>query len=336
MKKYLLLAIVFGALLIGGALVQKNIRSSKAVLAESLAAFSVHTKAEEPKEIPPTRLTFVGDIMLGRGVKTSVYKNFGGDYARLFENMKPYFLADDITFANLEGPISAGGRNVGSKYSFRFEPQIAPILKDAGIDILSVANNHAGDWTVTAHADTLRYLMEAGVLFTGADFNYEAAIVPKVIEKNGMKFGFLGFTDVGPDWMRATASSAGVLLASDPNFDSIIMNASQQVDFLIVSFHFGVEYKVGSHTERQELLAHRAIDAGANAVIGHHPHVAEDTEMYHDGFIAYSLGNFIFDQKFSKDTMQGMVVELSINSTGIITPTIRTHVLNSFYQPTLE
>ncbi len=298
----------------------------------SLSSTAAAINILKPKP-PAVHLTFVGDIMLGRGVKTSVYKNFAGDYAKLFEYTAPFFTADDITFANLEGPVSDRGRDMGSKFSFHFEPKIAPVLKASGIDIVSVANNHEGDWSRIAYDDTLKYLTDAGVLFAGGGENYAKAIEPTIIEKNGVTIGFLGFTDVGPHWMPAGEKQSGVLLADDPNFDSIIKNASTKVDFLIVSFHFGVEYNVGKHTERQALLAHKAIDDGAKIIIGHHPHVIGDTENYNGGFIAYSLGNFIFDQPFSKDTMQGGFLEISLDTTGILSTELKTIKSSSQYAP---
>jgi poly-gamma-glutamate synthesis protein (capsule biosynthesis protein) len=155
---------------------------------------------------------------------------------------------------------------------------------------------------------------------------------PTIIEKYGMKIGFLGFSDVGPNWMKATEEKAGLLLASNPRFDEIIKNASKQVDYLIVSFHFGAEYKT-VHNARQEFLAHQAVDDGAKIVIGHHPHVAEDTEVYNNSFIAYSLGNFIFDQAFSTNTMQGMLLNIKLSRDGSMTVQKNITKLNSVFQP---
>lgn len=252
-----------------------------------------------------TTLYFVGDIMMTRGVETSVKKNFNGKYEELFKNLEELKNAD-ILFANLEGAVSDKGNNVGSKYSFRMNPSILPVLKNAGFDIVSFANNHIGDWNMTAFKDSLTRMKENGIIKTGAGFNKKEAEDPSIIEKNGIIFGFLGFSDVGPNWMEAKEETPGILLASDPNFESIINNASKKCDILIVSFHWGEEYKT-IHNNRQEALAHKAIDSGANMVIGHHPHVVQDIETYKNSPIVYSLGNFIFDQHFSKETMQGML-----------------------------
>jgi len=266
---------------------------------------------EEPNFIT---LAFGGDIMLARGVKNSVMKNFDGDYSALFENLG-ILKKVDIAFANLEGPASDQGKDGRNLYSFRMDPSVIPALKGAGFSILSVANNHEGDWGASAFLDTLARLKENEILYTGGGLNSQQAEQPIIIEKNDMKIGYLGFSDKGPNWMTATENEGGLLLANNPRFDEIIQNASKQVDYLIVSFHFGEEYKT-AHNERQEYLAHLAIDNGAKIIIGSHPHVMQDTEVYKNGFIVYSLGNFIFDQAFSENTMQGMLLEIKLYKDG--------------------
>ncbi len=286
---------------------------------------------EEIPKIKNTTIFFVGDIMLTRGVKSSVAKNFAGDYSKLFENVEELKDAD-ILFGNLEGAVSDKGNNVGSKYSFRMDPIVLPALKEAGFDIVSFANNHVGDWNTIAFTDTLSRLNENNILKTGAGNNKKEAEEPTIIKKNGTRFGFLGFSDVGPNWLGSTESNPGILLASDPDFDSIIQNAKEKVDVLIVSFHFGDEYKL-VHNKRQETLAHSAIDGGADLVIGHHPHVMEDIETYNGKTIVYSLGNFIFDQSFSKDTMRGMLFEATFAGKDLINTEQKIITLNKKYQP---
>jgi poly-gamma-glutamate synthesis protein (capsule biosynthesis protein) len=293
----------------------------------------VKNKEGTPEASTPDFVTllFGGDIMLDRGVKNSVMKNFGGDYSALFQNLD-IVKKVDIAFANLEGPVSDKGVDKHNLYSFRMDPSVVPALAGAGFNVFSVANNHVGDWGRDAYVDTLARLKENEIQYTGGGNNLQEAEQPTIIEKNGIKIGYLGFSDVGPDWMEATNTDAGVLLASDPNFDSIIQNAAKQVDDLVVSFHWGVEYQT-THNARQEYLAHKAIDDGAKLVIGTHPHVQEDTEVYKNGFIAYSLGNFIFDQYFSSDTMQGMLLQIKLYKNGAMTDQKDTVNLNSAFQP---
>ncbi|HNW71911.1 MAG TPA: CapA family protein [Candidatus Paceibacterota bacterium] len=276
-------------------------------------------------------LLFGGDMMLDRGVESSVSKNFNGDFSSLFNNLDMLKKAD-ITFANLEGPASDQGRDMRNLYSFRMNPSVIPALKGAGFNVLSVANNHEGDWERIAYSDTLVRLKENELFYTGGGINQVEAEKPVIIEKYGMKIGFLGFSDVGPEWMIATDTQAGILSASNPRLGEIINNASKQVDYLIVSFHFGEEYKT-IHNQRQANLAHKAIDNGAKIVIGSHPHVAQDTEVYKDGFIAYSLGNLIFDQYFSKATMQGTLLEIKLSKDGNMSVNKNTVKLNSVFQP---
>ncbi|MFH1608597.1 MAG: CapA family protein [Patescibacteria group bacterium] len=277
------------------------------------------------------KLVFAGDIMLDRGVKNSVMKNFNGDYSLLFKNLDIIEKAD-IAFANLEGSASDKGVDRKNLYSFRMDPSVIPALKGAGFSILSVANNHIGDWGKEAFIDTLGRLKENEILYTGGGLNSIAAENPTIIEKYGIKIGYLAFTDTGPDWMKATETQSGVLLVSNPRFTEIVKNAATKVDYLIITFHFGDEYKK-VHNSRQEYLAHSAIDNGAKIVIGQHPHVVQDTEVYKDGFIAYSLGNFIFDQHFSEDTMQGMLLEMKLNKDGSMFITKNTLKLSKSYQP---
>jgi len=275
-------------------------------------------------------LAFGGDIMLDRGVRASVVKNFNNDYSALFAKAAMLKKAD-IVFANLEGTASDVGVDQKNLYSFRMDPGIVPAMKGAGFDILSVANNHVGDWGRPAYIDTLARLKENEILYTGGGNNKTEAQTPTIIEKYGMKIGFLGFSDKGPAFMKTGDDTAGLLLASDPNFDQIITNAAKQVDYLIVSFHFGDEYKT-IHNARQAELAHRAVDNGAKIVIGHHSHTVQDTEVYKNSYIAYSLGNFVFDQSWSKATMQGMLLEIKLNRDGSMSIKKNPTQLNSAFQ----
>jgi len=275
-------------------------------------------------------ISFLGDIMLDRGVKSSVYKNYAGNFNSLFKNLGE-LKKDDITFANLEGPVSDVGNNVGSKYSFRMEEKVLEALKGASFDIFSFANNHVGDWNVAAFKDTLANLTTQGIPFVGAGENTADASEVKIIERNGVRVGFLGFTDVGPNWMQSGADKAGILLASDPNRLEYIKNAKAKSDVLVVSYHWGDEYK--PFNQRQKLLAESSVDAGASIVVGHHPHVMQDTVKYKNGLIIYSLGNAIFDQYFSEETMKGGLVNVVVDKNGLKDYTEKYFVLDKTYVP---
>ncbi|MCE9628591.1 MAG: CapA family protein [Candidatus Vogelbacteria bacterium] len=280
---------------------------------------------------PEVSLVFVGDMMLDRGVNFSVQKNFGGDFNQLFTELD-FIREADIAFGNLEGPVSDKGRNIGSIYSFRMKPESLQAVAAAGFDVLSVANNHAGDWTSEAFVDTVARIKNLNILPIGGGNNYQEASLVKIKEVRGVKVGFIGFSDVGPNWLAVGSSSPGILLASDPQFDQIIKTAAESVDVLVTSFHFGEEY-LATSTSRQQVLARRAIDNGASLVIGHHPHVIEELERYKNGVIIYSLGNFIFDQGFSKETMEGGVLFVKLDGKKIESAELKKVKLDSRFKP---
>jgi len=309
MAKYIALSLLTVGIIAGGFV---GIKGEKNLSYHSPVSTNL---IPEPKEAKEIKLVFFGDFMVDRGVKSSVEKNFDGDENLLFGPAQDLMKEANIAFLNLEGPISDGGRKVGSIYSFRFNPIYTGVLQNTGIDIVSFANNHVGDYSIVAFKDTLMHLETAGIKQTGAGINYSDAKIPKEIIIEETKFCFLGFSDVGPEWIKAKDESAGILLASDPEFENIIKSGKLGCDILVASFHWGDEYK--KFNTRQETLAKKAIDAGADIIIGHHPHVIQDIEIYKGKMIVYSLGNFIFDQYFSPETLEGMNVEINVKNKNI-------------------
>ena len=261
-------------------------------------------------------LSFVGDIMLDRGVASVTKRQYKGDYKTIFVGV-PSLRSADILFGNLEGPLSDQGKEIGNLYSFRMSPEALPALTSAGFDVLSVANNHAGDWGREAFVDTLNKLTENQIVPVGGGKNKTEAGAVKILERRGVRVGYLATSDVGPVWLSAGETSSGLILANDDKFFEALAVASKEVDILVASFHFGDEYQTKSNA-RQQNLARRAIEAGAKLVIGHHPHVRQEIEKYKDGLIAYSLGNFVFDQDFSQETTQGLALEVAVSKTGKI------------------
>ncbi|MEA1929333.1 MAG: CapA family protein [Patescibacteria group bacterium] len=298
-----------------------------------LAAVITFKNQPTPAPVPESellQLIFVGDMMLDRGVAGQVRAR-GGDYGWLFEEVGDLAMAD-LSFGNLEGPVSNKGKDRGGRYSFRMEPAALDAIKGAGFDVLSVANNHAGDWGAVAFVDTLERLRKLGLVATGGGFDYQDATSVKVLERGGYKLGFLSATDVGPKWLAAGDDRPGIILASDPSLADLIGQAAREVDVLVVSFHFGEEYQT-EPSLRQRELARLAIDRGAKIVIGHHPHVTQGLEYYRNGLIAYSLGNFIFDQNFSEETMRGLVLYVSLDNGVVATANTRAINLNHGFQP---
>jgi poly-gamma-glutamate synthesis protein (capsule biosynthesis protein) len=279
-------------------------------------------------------LFFVGDIMLNRGVKMKV-KNYGkGDFRFPFLKVSQFLKKADLLIGNLEGPISDKGKKVGSIYSFRMDPQVIEGLKFAGFDILTLANNHIFDYTKLAMEDTILRLKEAGIDYLGAGLNYEEACFPKVKEVKNTKIAFLAFTNLGSPIWQAKENSSGICWLNEINLEKGIREAKEKADIILVIFHFGDEYKTKSNFT-QKYFSHLAIDLGADLIVGHHPHVVQEIEEYKGKYIAYSLGNFIFDQNFSKETMEGMLLKVVIENKKIkeILPT-KTKI-NQYFQAEL-
>ncbi len=315
------LPFIFAIVLIGGIVATAFISLTQPIIDEPLVV---------PAE--PISLLFVGDIMMDRGIRSVVNKYHDGDYRALFTNTA--YIADaDIAFANLEGTATSEfGPRTGSKFSFRMAPQSLGALKDAGFDIVSFANNHVGDYSTKGFTETLTELEQVGLSFSGAGKTLSEASTPSIIDVRGTTIGYLAATDVGPDWLKATETKPGILLASDPNLATIISTAKAQVDILVLSYHWGNEYSPVS--SRQEELAKASIDAGADIVVGHHPHVMQKFEYYNNGLILYSLGNFIFDQYFSEHTMRGMVATVSVDpETYALSVDTKVSPLNKQYIP---
>jgi poly-gamma-glutamate capsule biosynthesis protein CapA/YwtB (metallophosphatase superfamily) len=227
---------------------------------------------------------------------------------------------------------------MGSVYSFRMKPSAAAALRRAGFDVLSVANNHAGDWGPTALGDTMALLEQQGISVVGAGDSGAEADKAIVVEAKGLGVAFMSFSDVGPNWLNASTTKPGIAIAQSAERVSEAVRRSASTtnaDLLIVSFHFGEEYS-SEPTVRQIELARAAITAGADIVVGHHPHVVQKTESYNGGVIVYSLGNFIFDQNFSKETMTGGALEVYIINGKIAWYKLREVQINSRFQAIIE
>jgi poly-gamma-glutamate synthesis protein (capsule biosynthesis protein) len=239
--------------------------------------------------------------------------------------MGSYLKGFDITFCNLESPISDQGQPVpGKGIAFRSPLKAMETLRMGGFDVISFANNHALDYRDEAFGQTLSLLRQDGVKTVGAGENLTASRQPAVFEKNGVKVAFLAYTDMADLWFsssykrpyRADETRCGVAPLEEDLILEDIAAVKSSVDVVVVSLHWGVEYTSGP-TDQQQKLAHDLIDAGANLIIGHHPHVFQGFEVYGGGLIAYSLGNFIFDQNQRLETRQGLLLETTLTPEGL-------------------
>jgi len=286
----------------------------------------------------------VGDIMLDRGVEYMVEKEGKGDFRFPFLKIADDLKEADLLFGNLEGVISDKGIKVGSIYSFRADPKAIEGLSFAGFNILSLANNHAFDYAREALEDCLAKLNNTGIGYVGAGFNGKEAYSPFVKEVEGIKIAFLAYTNLGsPNW-GATENSSGIAWVDWKNLEKIkkdIQTAKNQVDIVIVSLHSGEEYS-NEPTKFQVEFSKMVIEAGADLIVGHHPHVIQPNEKYlsassgQAGWIFYSLGNFIFDQSFSEETMKGQIVEVLIENKQIKKIIAEEIKINKFFQPVIK
>ncbi|OGZ19373.1 MAG: hypothetical protein A2Z68_01380 [Candidatus Nealsonbacteria bacterium RBG_13_38_11] len=293
-------------------------------------------RASSPEK-ETVNIILVGDIMLDRGVEYMIEKQGKGDFKFPFLKIAEYFKKADIVFGNLEGIISDKGTKIGSIYSFRVNPKAMEELALTGFNVLSLANNHALDYGKEALEDCFIRLKDSGISYVGAGLNEKEAFSLVVKEVNNTKIGFLAYTDLGPEIWKAKEDS-GIAWIKESDLEKIekdIQEAKNKVDVLIVSLHSGEEY-TQKLTQFQIEFPKMAIEAGADLIVGHHPHVVQPNEKYQQGYIFYSLGNFIFDQSFSKETMGGLLLEVQIKDKKIKEIIQKEVKINNYFQATID
>jgi len=269
------------------------------------------TKAELKAPVE-TSLVAVGDIMLSRHVGTKIRR--AGDTTLPFKYTADILKSADITFANLESPFYDQGEPITEGMVFKAEPDTIEGLIFSGIDIVSLANNHFGNQGNKGMRYTFDWLKSHNISYSGGGNLISEAKKCTPIEKNGIKFCFLSYVDMTatgtPEIYTADDKYPGLNPYYDnTDIESDITAAKSEYDVVIISFHWGTEYQQ-KQNERQTSIGHRAIDAGASLVIGHHPHVIEPYEQYKNGYIFYSLGNFVFDQMWSEETKKGEITKV--------------------------
>lgn len=236
-------------------------------------------------------VTCAGDCTLGTdsafgGITLPVEaENQGYDYSYFLRNVQPYFATDDLTIVNFEGTLTDRGTREDKTFAFRGKPEYTKILTEGSVEAVTLANNHSGDYGQVSLEDTRKYLDEAGVVW------FEN-LNTRVVDVKGVKVGLIG------------------LYALNGTAEGNLPKAMEQVkadgaEVIIVQAHWGIESN-NYPEDSQVSLAHRAIDMGADLVIGHHPHVLQGVEQYKGRMIAYSIGNFCFggnQNPRDKDTM---------------------------------
>lgn len=338
MKKIYLLIILAGL----GLFVLSFVLFSKEIFINpqsGLSSLVFEARFRELKKTENSRIIVyaVGDIMLDRGVEYMIRTQGKGDFRFPFLKITQDLEKADILFGNLEGPIAESGVRVGSIYSFRSDPKVIEGLKYAGFNMLSLANNHMLDYGRTALKETVQNLKDNQIDYVGAGLSEAEAFSLKIKEIKNVKIGFLAYTDLGFQSWRAKENEAGIAWIKEDDIDKIKQDIEEQkrkVDILIVSLHSGEEYQTDP-SAFQEKFARASIEAGADVILGHHPHVVQKTERYKNGWVIYSLGNFVFDQFFSPETMKGALLEIIIINGKIEEVNTREVVISQFYQPYL-
>lgn len=259
--------------------------------------------------------TFVGDMMFGRNVE-KVTKRHGTAY--LFDMMKPYFDNADYSSGNFENPIlkddEENYEKIDKQIHLHTGADAIHALKELDFTMVTLANNHMMDFGAKGLQDTVDELDDVGLNHVGAGNNLEEATAVDYQEINGLTIATLGYTDALVEGFSALGHRPGVARATPENIFPMIEEAHEQADLVFVNIHWGVEYDNQPHP-RQTELAKAMIDVGADAIIGHHSHVLSEVEKYKDGVIFYGLGNFIFDQGWSR-TKDSAIVQYDLLSDG--------------------
>lgn len=304
-----LLAFLGGVIIVGLAASQwrsnqtDNI-SGEISIEDSVATETVATVTATPVRTEPVSITvsFAGDCTFGMDSSFSYEGSFNAMYDSndpeyFLQNVQSIFAADDVTVVNFEGTLTDSEDRADKTWAFRGDAEYAKVLSAGSVEAVNLANNHSSDYGEESLADTKAALSAEGITYFGFE---ETAI----LEVKGIKIGFLGLYTVYTDDSYTSQLEARIQELQD-----------EGAAVIIASFHWGYE---NSYTPEQDQieLAHAAIDAGADLVIGHHPHVLQGIEKYNGHYIAYSLGNFCFGGNYNPADYDCIIVQQTFTVTG--------------------
>lgn len=259
-------------------------------------------------------LVAAGDVNLGDST-ASAMASFGTSYP--WTSVAPALRGADVSFVNLECAISTRGTPFVKQYTFRGSPAALKTMRDyAGVDVINLANNHVGDYGTAAMLDTIDWSRRLGLVPVGAGGSLAAAAQPRVVERLGLKIAFVGFSNILPSEFFATPSRPGTQPATIAQVRASVGAARRVADVVIATFHWGVELDLAEN-ETERALAATALDAGATAVIGGHPHVLQPLrKVSGNRVIAYSLGNFVFGSHRDTTVRTG-ILHLDLSARGV-------------------
>ena len=270
-------------------------------------------------------LIAVGDIMLG-GRALHVIREKGPGYP--FRSTQHILKRADMTIANLEAPFTERGTPFDKTYTFRVPPGLAVGLLDAGFDVVTLANNHIMDYGPEGLYDTIHTLDSLGILHCGAGHDWNEAEKPAFFQSSGWRIGAIGYAMTYPLEFWATSERAGTAYPHQGRFEATLSKLDGIADLVVVSFHWGGELRPQPKSY-QRSYARRAIDLGADIVIGHHPHILQGVEIYKDRLIVFSLGNFSFGS-YSQNARSSIIIKVRFDEQGfLMAQVIPVSVLNT-------
>jgi poly-gamma-glutamate synthesis protein (capsule biosynthesis protein) len=267
---------------------------------------------EPPREVT---IAFAGDVLLASSIARSIATH-GPDYP--WDGVRETLSSADIAMVNLESCVSTRGTPVDKRWVFRAAPEALAGLKNAGVDLVTTANNHVFDYGVDAFWDTLSHLEAYGIPQVGSGANLAEALRPVIKEAGGLRIAFLAATQWFASAGIAGPSRPGVCITHYHEADLLKtirgIKERDEADYIAVNLHWGIEGN--HHTDPyQERLGRALIDAGADMIIGHHPHLLQGIEIYKGRLIAYSLGNFVFTYT-SRATMDSAILLVTLDDQG--------------------
>jgi len=263
--------------------------------------------------------------MLGRRVGDRL--RAVGDPAAALRPMARRLSRGDLTIGNLESTLSRAGAPRQGGDSFAAAPSVRQGLRLAGFDVLTLANNHTGDFGPRALVQTVRRVRAAGIIPVGAGADLDGAAQLVVVERNGVRFGIVAFDAIG-ETPAATPSRPGVLrLRMQPRTGplndtdlrrvlDLVRKVRTRADVVLVLPHWGTQYTTETVADQRK-VARELVRAGADVVVGGHPHWVQGAERVRGSLVAYSLGNFVFDMDFMRETQEGGMLELRFRGSSL-------------------
>lgn len=260
----------------------------------------------------PVTLVFAGDTVLDDAPGALIAR--GGDP---FADFAGVFAGADIRIANLECVVATTGSAGDKNFTFRAHPRVLPVVKKH-FDALALANNHSGDFGREAFAEMLGLLQQAGLGKLGGGLNLAQAHAPWLVERHGLRIAFLSYNEFMPRSFEADHNAPGVAWSEDEQVVDDIRRARHvhRADLVIPIMHWGWENELVANA-RQRQLARLMIDAGADAVIGGHPHVTQDIEHIQGKPVIYSVGNFVMKETDNANQRRGWVLRLELDKRGV-------------------